>query len=91
MKETIEFRGNEYIIKYRHERILDDCGNPENRGGATIAYIVLKYDEKGRAYSVIDAVAICNKSDAYDKKLGRKIARGRLEKVIETLEDMSPM
>lgn len=49
-------------------------GNPDPRGGTTIAY---ELNEAGTAYY---GMAICSPRDSYSRKLGRAVARGRLEK-----------
>lgn len=86
MKQTIEFRGKEFVVKYKHERPLDDCGNLVARGGKTVAFIVLNYDEiTHKPCMTIEGEAVCSKHDVYCKSLGRKIALGRLEKEIEII------
>jgi hypothetical protein len=85
--EKVEYRGKEYFIKYRHERDIDEDGNPEQRGGKTVAYIVLAWKEDGSILDMMLAEAECSKHDIFSKKLGRTIARGRLLKDIKMIND----
>lgn len=71
----LEHKGKEYPVWYKHERIVED-GVVLPKGGKTIAFI--KLDEKNS----IEAYADCSVLDAYNKKIGRKISSGRLEKKI---------
>ena len=85
--EKVEYKGKEYFIKYRHERDMDENGNPEQRGGKTVAYIVLAWKADGSALDVILAEAECSKHDIFNKKLGRIIAGGRLLKDIRMMNE----
>lgn len=81
--------GEVYTIKWRHERPLDSYRDKSMygqisrkwsdiyKGGRTVAYI---FDKDGNK---IEAYANCSVRDTYNKKLGRKIAVGRLLKILE--------
>ena len=60
-------------IMFCHERVFRRAEfTPAATGGATIAYREI---DGGVEY----AVALCSEKDHYNKKIGRQIARGRLE------------
>ncbi len=71
--------GEVYTIKWRHERVpetlsVNNLSGKSMYGGRTIAYI---YDKNG---DKIEAYANCSMQDCYNRKLGKKIAVGRLLK-----------
>lgn len=86
-REMVEFRGREFPVKYRHERDTDERGNLKHRGGQTVAFIVMQYDDEGMPLKTIEGEARCCKKDVYNKRMGRQIAKGRLLKEIARLED----
>ena len=62
-----------YDIRWRHER---DFIIENKIKGRTVAYI---WDINGKA---IETYANCSIHDTYNKKLGRRIATGRLFKIL---------
>jgi len=75
----METKRNEKVdpteVKYRHIRNYDFNGDISNRGGITIAY------REPTATTIEYAVARCNPSDNFSRKMGRIIATGRLNSV----------
>lgn len=69
----IEVNGEKHKVKYRHERLGDT--SIESYGGKTIASIELDGNIK-------TATAECSRKDAFNKKIGRMIATGRLKKLV---------
>jgi len=70
----INYKGKEYTVKYKHERVVKD-GVIQTIGGKTIAYI--KINDKKRE----SAEAICHpKKQAFNKRMGRTVSCGRLTK-----------
>jgi len=90
-REMVEFKGQEYPVKYRHERLLEECGDIAHRGGKTVAFIVTKYNDDRTPKTMIEGVAICGKKDVFGKKMGRMIAKGRLLKELKQLENACVM
>ena len=86
-REMICFKDQEFPVKYRHERLIDEYGNPAHRGGKTVAFIVTKYNDDRTPKTMIEGEAVCGKKDVFSKKMGRTIAKGRLLKEIARLED----
>ena len=80
--EKTEYKGQEYPIRYRHNREIGDDGYPKPHGGSTVAYIVLEWNENGSIAKMLSGTAECSKNDVFSKKLGRTIAKGRLLKAI---------
>lgn len=64
-------------VKFAHFRLIDDRGNVEPRGGATVAYI-------GEADAIEAAgVSYCSNMDNFVYHYGRHKALGRLAQGIE--------
>ena len=59
------------MTKFLHFRVVDDRGNVQARGGATVAYVAA---DSGITY----AFARCSNRDNYCKEYGRRVASGRL-------------
>lgn len=77
--QFVTYNGKNYKVRYAHERTTDLAGTIIPKGGATIAYISdSRHDNKQPP--LISEMAVCSDKDTYDKKLGRKIALGRLLK-----------
>ena len=74
----IKTNDEEMEIFIRHERYKDNIGRIKPNGGRTVAWIY-EDDNKNVALS---SVAVCSKRDTYNKKLGRRIAIGRLLKAL---------
>lgn len=58
-----------------------ELGMPSCKGGATVAIHPI-----GNTDQVMVAVARCNKTDIFNKKLGRTIALGRINKALSGKE-----
>jgi len=63
-------KGETMKYRYYHLRIFDEKGHPSPFGGATICY-----DRDRDRYHI----AYCSLKDRFCKRIGREIARGRLE------------
>jgi hypothetical protein len=53
-REMVDFKGQEFPVKYRHERILEECGDVAHRGGKTVAFIVTKYNDDRTPKTIIE-------------------------------------
>lgn len=58
---------------YGHMRNINDDQTVSGKGGTTVAFRIVP---KGVQYGV----AHCNEADTFNKRLGRTIAKGRLDK-----------
>jgi hypothetical protein len=81
MKEKIRYEEKDYDIRYKHERYEEDkeviskYGRPLKISAKTIAYIA-KEDNT----IILKGESFCSVKDQFNKKLGRRIAKGRLLK-----------
>lgn len=83
MIEKVTYKGKEYNIKYQYERKKDKDGHILSNGGKTTAYIDEMLDSEKKLFAIVaKAEAHCSKKENFSKKLGRKIATGRLKKQI---------
>jgi hypothetical protein len=85
--ESVNYGGKEYVVKYQHNRVAGSC-----KGGKTVAYISEdERDDNGKFLREVKmlyfATARCSERDGYSRKIGRKIAFGRLKKEIGELDN----
>lgn len=73
----IRYKNEDYLIKFRHERLIKD-GIIQPKGGRTVAYIIDKNKNV-----LLEAYADCSLKDCYNKPIGRRIAEGRLVKKVK--------
>ena len=74
--DKVTYKGQEYIVKYKHERVSHAPGQIEPRGGLTTAYIIV--DET----IPFEGHAKCHSKETYNKRIGRNVSLGRLRKLL---------